>query len=270
MILIHHDKDLDGMACRAIFEKMFPDADIIGWDYKYDHDRLIQRIDEAAPERIIMADVTLPYEHMSYLNDNYDLTVVDHHEQAWKALGPLNIDYVFGKLSACEHLWAYLFHTSPPRVLELLGKYDTWREEGSHEWVNDIIPFQLYMSTKFGSEAVRHLIESPGDVDEHIQMGRVLVSFEEGQFKMISSQMIEVDLLGEKFMAVNATVNPGRLMNFVRDQYGYERIVVYYQGEDRRWHYSLRGTVTINHIAKHYGGGGHPKAAGFVDEDLIF
>lgn len=276
MILIHHDQDLDGLACRAIFEMKFPDAVIYGWDYKYDPQALIEMIDEQKDEtRIMMADVTLPPEYMAYLNEEYDLTVIDHHVTAYNDLRDLDIDYVYGEKAACELLWKYLYDSNTPEIISILGAYDTWRGEGTGYWSRIVLPVQLYLRMKWNEsvEMIKKFIKAPEAIDDRcISKGLNLIEFEKSQFEASARQMFPVKIQGEEFMAVNATLNPGRFMNYVRDHYGYLRIVVYYQSPDRRWKYSLRSVarVYIDHIAKFYGGGGHPQAAGFSHDKLIF
>lgn len=155
---IYHDKDLDGLACGAIMKKFIPGIHLIGWDYSYDHDKLIRSIRALKPDVIYMADITLPIDKMIELGDMADFRVFDHHEKAMiDILGyahksyngdaqSINADYFrySGYMSACELLWAN-FYTGSNRAIRLLGAYDTWRK--TDNWDKEILPFQLYMRT---------------------------------------------------------------------------------------------------------------------------
>ena len=128
-IMIHHNADMDGWACAAIFKHKYPDGELIGWDYGYDKLDLFAQINELIDPviaqakddnlELFMADVSLPYKEMAELANWFPglFTWIDHHKSAWRELEPHILDVwqapycvVYDEsLSGCELCWNYFF-----------------------------------------------------------------------------------------------------------------------------------------------------------------
>lgn len=272
MVGIYHDQDLDGLACKALLQRFYPGIHPIGWDYKYYMtEEVLEVLNEA--DEIVMADVTLPREYMMSFADK--ISLYDHHETAWNKFRKLPLkEYHYAQdRAACEVLWYAHMDQDAPDIINLLGSYDIWRHNGTPLWHEEILPVQLYLRMKFdrADKMIQAAIDDDGRTAEFRDRGAQLLEFERAQFVMPARHMKRVEISGVPFMAVNATLNPGRFMDYVRDEYGYNRICVYYQVGDQ-WKYSLRSVapLTVNDVAESFMGGGHPQAAGFSTKELIF
>lgn len=85
MICIYHNKDLDGFASAAIVKRKYPNAVLIGHDYKDSYDQLEKEImSNKGHDHIIMIDVSLPMMQMLRLAHDlgFGLTWIDHHISA--------------------------------------------------------------------------------------------------------------------------------------------------------------------------------------------
>src|ERR1017187_3219636 len=147
VVAIWHKADLDGICSGAIIKLRYPDATFIGYDYgePFDFERI-------KGKDVIMADVSLSMPEMEKVAElAKSFIFIDHHVSThndlleYKVIENLRSVYN-NKLSACELTWIYLFMDKEmPRAVELLGKYDSWRNEDKNEWDNEIMPFQWGM-----------------------------------------------------------------------------------------------------------------------------
>lgn len=148
MIIIHHNKDMDGYSSGAICKLKYPEAKLIGWDYKDP----IPDFEQFRGKEVIMIDITFPLEKLKDLGKlSNQLTVIDHHisfkrqyDEDLKAWDKFLYIYKDG-IAACEIGWKYLFPDKPvPYAITLIGRYDTWRQDEG-DWQNETLPFKYYM-----------------------------------------------------------------------------------------------------------------------------
>jgi oligoribonuclease NrnB/cAMP/cGMP phosphodiesterase (DHH superfamily) len=289
MIVIHHNKDLDGFSSGAICKLKYPDAKLIGWDYA----EPIPDFDQFIDEDVIMIDITFPIQRIDELRKlAKSLTVIDHHISFFKDLrkfyqleeelaeetkdviytdGNLKYIYELG-IAACEIGWDFLFPGEKrPEAITLLGKYDTWRGNGTPEWNSDILPFQFYMRTICTSAETFpvSMLEpiSWKEAHEGIIAGRLIVKYQEQQ-DMLACQRsaFETEVFGGlKGLCLNARAFSSETMKSIYNDSKHD-IMIGFEYTGKKWTVSLRsiGTkVDCSLIAKARGGGGHKNAAGF-------
>jgi oligoribonuclease NrnB/cAMP/cGMP phosphodiesterase (DHH superfamily) len=154
---VYHSRDLDGWMSAAIVKHWFNQQEVpnkqgedcntiefMGYDYG-------QPIPELSSyNKIIMVDVSFPYETMADLYDmlGEHFIWIDHHNSALKMmftdnerslhpLGRQNVSY-----AACELSWQYFFHNEPiPEIVRLLGRYDCFGHKGTNEELK-VLQFQ--------------------------------------------------------------------------------------------------------------------------------
>lgn len=281
MICIYHSKDLDGYASGAVVKRKFPEAILIGWDYKDSIPEL------PSSEDIIMIDISFPLEEMIELRRrSKSLTWIDHHISAKndfdKALGLVpfsahGINYVYeAGMAACEIGWAYLFPMEPiPQSITLLGRYDTWRQDEG-DWENETLPFQYYMRLLCNApESFPKVALSIGRfanefVNEGTNLGRTILRYQREQDKKIMHSSFVAEFEGLRALCVNAGGASSNTFLSKWDESKHDVMIPFhYTGS--RWGcsiYTTKDDIDCSAIAKKLGGGGHKKASGFMLQEL--
>jgi len=142
MICIHHNKDMDGYTSGAVVKHRYPEAKLIGWDYKDD----IPDFEQFRDEEVIMIDISFPIKKIVELASiAQKLTIIDHHISFAKdfykeilkmeyinSLKGVNHTVLGGKLqyvyelgiAACEIGWKHLFPDKEvPYAVTLIERY---------------------------------------------------------------------------------------------------------------------------------------------------
>jgi len=306
---IYHRADLDGLCCAAIMRLRYPDTELIGWDYGDEPADFFRGIAERATSgngpdlsecEVIMADVSMSfYAMLSIAQRAEGFLWVDHHAKAIKELEPIfaghSTAHMVGETgkAACELLWDAFFPEKPiPLIVQCLGVYDTWRKKNEYllNWQHDILPVQMYFNVHFDIEKLCAEIKWDKKAFSLIKhKGLVMMDYDRAQIRRAMyagaivdewpplpiSRIKDAEMYLRHCFALNAcAVNPGRLADEVWTVYpDIEIVITYYQKPDGRWKYSLRSQddgPNVAKIAGQYGGGGHPNAAGFISEELLF
>ncbi|MEI7614948.1 MAG: hypothetical protein WCK63_18765 [Betaproteobacteria bacterium] len=283
MIVIHHNKDLDGFASGAICKRAFPDATLIGWDYKdpIPWDKI------PTQQEIIMIDISFPIADMISLRQYaHSLTVIDHHisfkkdfDQAFKDV-PFEthgINYIYKEnQAACEIGWDYLFPgTKKPLAIHLLGMYDTWRKDDPiYNWEDVVLPFQYYMRVECTSAESfpLHYFDIDSTIGEDVRRGKVIVKYQSKQDRLAcerSAFTAYISSDGNKDVYEAICLNTRAFSsNTMVSIYNPEKhdLMIGFEFTGTKWSVSLRSDkpeVDVSIIAKFRGGGGHKAAAGF-------
>ena len=273
MIIIHHNKDLDGFSSGAVCELKYPNATLIGWDYKDE----IPDFEQLIGQDVIMIDISFPIEKIKVLSDICNLTIIDHHISFKKEMDELentnqglNIIYIYEDgVAACEIGWKYLFPcTKIPRAITLLGRYDTWRKDEGN-WNNETLPFQFYMRTvcispeTFPTEFFKTDTKL---IDYGVMTGISILQYQKQQ-DLLNCQRYSFDSIvgGLSAICVNVTAFSSETCKSVYNPDKHD-IMVGFSFTGLKWIVSLRSDkpdIDVSVIAKARGGGGHKAAAGF-------
>lgn len=290
MIIIHHNKDMDGYCSGAICKLKYPDAKLIGWDYKDP----IPDFEEFKGEDVIMIDITFPLNKLNELsNICKTLTVIDHHisfAKEFKAyhiisdaqFNPLdselavfgeddsNFRYVYqNRRAACEVGWKYLFPDKDiPYAVTLIGRYDTWRQEEG-DWQGETLPFKYCMYGMCNSAETFPtglFYYDDAKIAPYLEIGKSIMKYENTMNESVCrSYSFEREAYGLKAICINAPYFSSEVVKSVYNADIHDIMVgfCFSQGE---WTVSLRSAkpeVDVSIIAKARGGGGHKGAAGF-------
>lgn len=271
MICIYHSKDLDGLTSGAIVKYKFPHCQLIGYDYG-------QPLDIAAlpKEEIFMVDVSMPIADMIKLSrySGYPLTWIDHHQSAREDFyreypeGTPHIEYYYrDKTAACELTWEYFFGTMTPIFIELLGKYDTWRQQDPDEWNNLILPFQYAARLHFLSpnDIVQALHGSGNFFKDFVVEGRAILQYQKQQNERACGACFVQDFHGHRALCLNVGGANSLVFDSKYDDELHDLLMPFvFTGKD--WKFSLftaKNSIDCASLARIHGGGGHKGAAGF-------
>ena len=287
----YHSKDMDGYFSGAVLKYKYPDIELRGWDYK-DEVPSFESMDGF--DEIILIDITFPFDILQELGTKTKLTVIDHHVSFKKQvdnhlqighdvvtdnLKYITFEYIYDdKLSACELGFKYYFGYIPP-IVELVGKYDTWRANGTYEWETVVLPMKYYLYGKVNKpDDVKNywFDKYSGDiVDSMLEIGESIMEYERKMDESkTNSYAFEREAYGLRALCINTNFMSSETMITKFDNSKHDVMIGFaYNGNN--WGVSLRSIgdkVDVSQIAKARGGGGHSQSAGFqVDnfEDIF-
>ena len=287
----YHSKDIDGYFSGAVLKYKYPDIELRGWDYK-DEVPSFESMDGF--DEIILIDITFPFDILQELGTKTKLTVIDHHVSFKKQvdnhlqighdvvtdnLKYITFEYIYDdKLSACELGFKYYFGYIPP-IVELVGKYDTWRANGTYEWDTVVLPMKYYLYGKVNKpEDVKNywFDKYSGDiVDNMLEIGKSIMEYERKMDESkTNSYAFEREAYGLRALCINTNFMSSETMITKFDSSKHD-IMIGFAYNGNNWGISLRSIgdkIDVSEIAKLRGGGGHSQSAGFqVDnfEDIF-
>ena len=278
----HHNKDLDGFFSGAVLKYKYPDIELRGWDYK-DEVPSFESMDGF--DEIILIDITFPFDILQELGTKTKLTVIDHHVSFKKQvdnhlqighdvvtdnLKYITFEYIYDdKLSACELGFKYYFGYIPP-IVELVGKYDTWRANGTDEWDTVVLPMKYYLYGKVNKpDDVKNywFDKYSGDiVDSMLEIGESIMEYERKMDESkTNSYAFEREAYGLRALCINTNFMSSETMITKFDNSKHDVMIGFaYNGNN--WGVSLRSVgdkVDVSQIARERFGGGHSQSAGF-------
>lgn len=280
VVCIYHSRDLDGWMSGAIVKLVYPNVELIGWDYGQPLPEL--HVDD----RVIMVDVSFPPSVMEELNGVQErFTWIDHHKSAMEDMNnyPGVIDGIQRTdMAACELTWLHFFRIQPmPELVRLLGRYDCFGHKGTEEELK-VLEFQYGARQLISSvdEAYSTLLIAKGrgdwsfdaDLCDEIHLkGRAIYAYLCSEAKQSYKKIFSIELDGWKFACINQErFNP---VNFGIDYHadGYDGFACFWydKGQFTYSLYNDNGLVDCSVIAKKRGGGGHKGASGFRSETII-
>lgn len=270
-----HNKDMDGHFSGAVVKYKYPDVELRGWDYKDPVPSYEEMMDF---DEVILIDITFPLEILLQLSSESKdpkFTIIDHHISYKRQVdtylevgGQLPFEYIFDdKLSACELGMKHYFGYIPP-VVEMVGKYDTWRANGTDEWEKYVLPIKYYL---YGC------VNKPEDVNiewldginitkDILNIGKAIMNYER---KMDESKTrnyaFETEAYGLRALCMNTNFFSSETMITKFDSSKYD-LMIGFSFNGSNWGVSLRSVedgADVSVIARERGGGGHRGAAGF-------
>lgn len=281
-VCLYHGADMDGQCGGAIYAMAMRERE--EWEYQlipadYGMDVPWDNLLGAA---VTMIDFSLPMKDMVRLAAiAYTFTWIDHHKSAireWEKVDLKTRRYVTSVLdvehSGCELAWMHFFPTRKmPLAVKLLGRYDVW--DHSHR---NVLEFQygmrLYdMRPDVGEDDWRwEWLFCGTGVEERVDIGKSILKYDrQRQARAADWLAFTVEWRGQKWLAANAG-GGSAFFDSVWDGSEYAGMITF-QWDGRQWSvglYTPHKGVDCGAIAKEYGGGGHPGAAGFKCAELPF
>lgn len=214
---------------------------------------------------VYICDFTFPRETLISLNQRVKkLVVLDHHKTAKQDLEGLDFAIFDMDRSGVGITWDYFHKTPLPYFLQMVQDCDLWK-------------FELE-DTKFAMSALRlyefsfsswdYLVEN---TDELIKKGKVALELKNRTVNMICDNAYIAQLGDYEIPMVNATCHWSDVGDELGRRYPDALFTACYFDIDtftRKWSLRTRKDFDVSEVAKKYGGGGHKKAAGFLQKKV--
>lgn len=268
----YHD-DMDGICSAQIVKMKYPDAECFSVDYEKGFPWEIIK----STDLVFMVDYGLqPFDKMVDLKNKCHLIWIDHHKTAINeyTISGIVIDGMRSlSMAGCELTWRYLFpEREIPIYVTLLADFDMWKNDDKDNWDDLIEPFEMGMlsladeDVKPGGE-IWNSLEKMGDVavGAIVKSGGAIIKYLRKQNSDVSKKYAHgVMLDGCYFISLNTPHRGSQQLESVYDAKIHDGICVYrWTGKEYTFSlYSMKKEVDCGAIAKKYGGGGHPSAAG--------
>jgi oligoribonuclease NrnB/cAMP/cGMP phosphodiesterase (DHH superfamily) len=215
-----------------------------------------------------MVDFSYPREVLLSLKEQVgDLYVIDHHKTAEAELAGLPFAHFDMRHSGASLAWSYFFPLKPvPKLLQYVEDSDLWQFA---------LPKSREVRAALRSYPFDFKTWMTLNVDSLALEGTYILKHQNEMVQMMSKQAIWVRLKsvadGNIYTvpAVNATVYFSEVGEELCLQHPDAPFAAYYldrQDKQRQWGLRSRNGFDVSNIAKAYGGGGHPAAAGFVTD----
>ena len=193
------------------------------------------------------------------------LRVLDHHRSAQEDLAGLewatfDLDKS-GAMLAWEH-----WHpgVEPPPMIQYIQDRDLWRfrlplSREVSAWLRSY-PMEFRQWIRLADDLKYEFLEAA-------QSGEAILRFQVAQVEVMCQQAIWLDLSGHRVPVVNATAFFSEVGERLLELHPDATFACYYldRADGRRqWALRSRPGFDVSAVAKEFGGGGHPQAAGFT------
>ena len=234
-------------------------------------------------DRIIIVDVCMPPADMRKLSaiGNLGLTYIDHHQSSIDDYyddiaknNPYKVGTIFTqageKLAACELTWKNCFPGTPiPLYIELIGSDDTGRKTSIYPNNKSRDAFLASLADTFVSPETcpAWVLERQDDMTsrgfkKRVEANKAFIVYRkknafEDTVLDYKALCLEVETLGHK--------------NFIGVERKKYDLLLAFKQLNGYWQCSVYTNPKLHNaadICKNFGGGGHPKAAGFQINDI--
>ena len=193
------------------------------------------------------------------------LVVIDHHKSAMIELHDINCTIFDMSKSGASMAWDF-FHPAKetPKFIQYIEDRDLWKWEMpySKEFAAafDMVPWDFSAFEEFEDDSV---------IDDAIKRGSYILAYSKTVVKKICDKATrkEMEINGKKYDVM--VVNSSHWMSEIGSTLSKDcdvAMIYYFNHDEKVYKVSLRAFhehIDVSEISKHFGGGGHKKAAGF-------
>ncbi len=214
-------------------------------------------------KEVYLLDITFFAKDLAWLIRHAEsVTTIDHHAQALPEIRKATRYSFDTKKSGATLAWAFFHPKKPtPRMLRHIEDIDIWRF--SYPKTNEIMAALDAEPMEFGAwNRFAEKLESPAHRTRIIATGSTLLKYQTKLAKELASKAVEVRLHGYRAGVVNSPVLNSEIGHELYENLKFPIGIVWSRKAD---HYSvsLRSKrVNVARLARRFGGGGHPGAAG--------
>lgn len=268
--IFYHD-DEDGFTAAWAVYRLKPDCKIEAIPVNYG-DELPSKLPPA--DCLYIVDFSFPAEQLAILCDKYpEVVLIDHHRTALERLAdfehPHYTGYIDMKYSGAVLTWIVLDPTDVcpiPGICRYVEDRDLWKFE-----LPDSDAVNLWLSCI--PHTFEHWNEAAEMISEHldhvIRQGWLLNSYRKTLVRAVVEKAMlhiaTVDGVTYRVGQVNSPILQSEIAHEILDTMEVD-VADVWSTEGTKTTHSLRsrkGEVDVSEIAKKFGGGGHPSAAGF-------
>lgn len=274
-VVYYHRNCNDGLAAAAVCYRKFNASA----EYRPINYGEVVDLDLVKNKQVFIVDFSLEPEEMNRVAAVAELVVcIDHHDTAVRRYNdydcPGNVELYFDTSRSGAYLtWEYYYQDiTPPYAIQLVDDHDRWVKAMSPHTEYFHKQFQMITDVKEAAE----VITNPPLVDQMINNGQAVIKFLDAKHDQITAGVTPrvFPLTGDTVPIINL---PGFMisdtLNKLNQTYPECLYATGYIALPHQTVFSLRtihDDVAVNRIAERFGGGGHPKAAGFkVTHDLL-
>lgn len=263
----YHDNCFDGFGAAWAARKKFGDDGVKYVPCQYGKPMPLHDPDDD----IYIVDFSYPREDLVALKSRVkSLLVLDHHKTAAADLEGLDFAVFDMGRSGAVMTWDYFFGAETrPSLISYIGDRDLWRFaiNGTREvhaylgsWPFD---FNMWDDLCTRLEALPDVI---------IEQGSTLLRQQQSQVERICDKAWRDTLAGHQVVVANTTIHWSEVGHELLERHrdAAFSVTMTIHKDKVQWSLRGRGDVDVSAIAKKYGGGGHPNAAGFVTPAAYF
>ena len=265
-LCLYHN-DADGRASAAIVRRALGDEVLL---HEINYGNPIPWGQIEAVQRVVIVDFSLPAADMERIAEDKELIWIDHHQSALDDLGSISMTWDGSRdtsEAACVLTWRYFYPLKEvPRAVILIGDRDIWRWAESDTGAFNEGLFQEYSQPDNDKLWEPLLNGDRQSLQRIIAKGEVLLEARMRRIRgEVSNYGYQIIFEGHRALAINRSGN-GDLGARIREE-GYTLAYCYVDnvqnGELKTFVSLYSDEVDVSKIARRFGGGGHPGAAGF-------
>lgn len=285
MIKLITHTDLDGVGCHVVASYFLKNyIDVSYCDYSNVNKKVLEVLtNHEEYSKIFITDISVDEEVAEKLDKiKYKIILLDHHPTAlylnkynW---AKIELKCECGKTCGTRMLFEYFmpdyFNSSINDFVELVRRYDTWEWKDKY---NDNRPKQLndLLDIIGREEFVEDMIFRT--YNNEVLFSNIyykILEFRQNEINMYvedkNKNIIVQDILGHKAGVVFAERFISELGNKLSEKHPELDFIVIIDNNKISYR-TVKDDVDLSQIAKHFGGGGHPKASGSqIRNDVIY
>lgn len=214
--------------------------------------------------KVLIVDFSYPRKMAEQLAASVEsVRILDHHQTAMDDLKGLSWATFDLEHSGAYLSWAHFFGTPVPEFVLYLEDRDLWRFQ---------LPYSREVAAALGSYPMKFDVWEAiyGMGFEKLKLdGGVILRYQRMKIDEMTVRVAWRFFDGHKVPFVNATVMYSEVGDRLCQMFPDAPFAAYYYDRadgKRQWGLRSPGRVDVSEIAKRRGGGGHPGAAGFVED----
>lgn len=262
MLVIYHGGCTDGWYAALTAKKAYPDAELFGAVHGYPPP-------DVTGKDVLLVDFSYKravLEEMARVAKS--IRVLDHHKTAQEDLAGLAFCTFDMNRSGAGMAWDELIKTPRPWYIDYVEDRDLWRFDLDHsKEVNAYI-----MSLPQGDLSLFDTLSAVSR-DNAVMFGEVALRVRQDAVRYAANQAYVGAIDGQECLCVNANGwVSSELGNVLSERHANRWAFCWAYMADGTISYSLRSAVDgpdVSELAKKYGGGGHPHAAGFRTKEPV-
>ena len=284
-IIFHHD-DLDGYASGYITKKSIKDEsadrNIVTFVCNYEKNSqkdILNKADIRSDDIVYIVDYCFEDKYMKILFEKLgnNLIWIDHHSTAIERMKDYNINGIRDtKFSATKLCWNYFFsNVKEPIFVQLIDIFDCWKKNESElwDWNISILPFKyalehenldLYDNNNVWNELIKN---DPNFIRKLLIDGTVIKNYVDKKYiEEAKNKSYVIEFEGCRALTINSYGSGSLPLEETFDPSIHDIMLTYSIGNNKLINvglYTTKKDFHVGNIAKKFGGGGHPGAAGF-------